>query len=176
MKKTNKIKRVFSAILTVCMMFTATTITTVSLQATTTVTVEAASSYTTKVNKFLADSRWKNGVKWTASQKPKLSTYSASGCCAYAVDFCKYVFGKNSYTSGKKFTNPKDIKAGDVIKVTGSQHWFVVISRSGQKLKVAEGNWGGKVVVSNGTYTIKGNTLYRNGKKFRTFSAGYHMQ
>ncbi len=135
-----------------------------------------SSEYEKKVQAFLADSRWKNGAKWSSSQRPKLSSYSASGCCAYAVDFCKYVFGKNSYSSGKKFTNPKEIKAGDVIKVTNSQHWFVVLERNGNKLKTAEGNWDGKVVVSNGTYTISGNQLYRRGKKFRTFSAGYHMQ
>ena len=133
-------------------------------------------NYEKKVKAFTSDSRWKNGTKWTASQKPKLSTYSASGCCAYAVDFCKYVFGKNSYTSGNKFSNPKDIRDGDIIKVTGSQHWFVVLERNGNKLKTAEGNWGGKVVISNSTYSISGNTLYRNGKKFRTFAAGYHMQ
>ena len=135
-----------------------------------------SNGYTQKVNKFLSDSRWKNGATWKASQKPKISNYSAYGCCAYAVDFCKYVFDKNSYTAGRKFTNPNDIKAGDVIKVTNSQHWFVVIDRNGNKLKTAEGNWGGKVVVSNGTYTINGNKLYRSGKPFRTFSAGYHMQ
>ena len=140
------------------------------------VEVKSNDNYTKKANAFLSDSRFKNGTKWGASQRPKISNYSASGCCAYAVDFCKYVFNKDSYRSGKKFTNPKDIKAGDIIKVTNSQHWLVVISRDGNSLKVAEGNWEGKVVVSNGTYTIKNNQLYRNNKKFRTFSAGYHMQ
>ncbi len=133
-------------------------------------------NYTKKMQAFLNDSRFKNGANWKASQKPKFSSYGGSGCCAYAADFAKYVFGKSAPTSGKKFTNPKDIKSGDVIKVTGSQHWFVVLERNGQKLKTAEGNWGGKVVVSSSAYTVKNNTLYRNGKKFRTFSAGYHFQ
>lgn len=136
----------------------------------------ASNSYSDKMQSFLKDSRFKNGATWKASQKPKLSSYSCSGCCAYTADFAKYVFGKKSPTSGTKFTNPKDIKAGDVIKVTGSQHWFVVLERNGQKLKTAEGNWGGKVVVSSSAYTVKNNTLYRNGKKFRTFAAGYHFQ
>lgn len=133
-------------------------------------------NYTKKVNAFLSDSRFKNGASWGSSKRPVLSSYSCTGCCAYAADFAKYVFGKSSPTSGTKFTNPSEIKAGDVIKVLDSQHWFVVISRNGSSLKVAEGNWGGKVVVSNGTYTVKNNTLYRNGKKFRTFAAGYHFQ
>ncbi len=133
-------------------------------------------NYSDRMQSFLKDSRFKNGATWKASQSPKLSSYGGIGCCAYAADFAKYVFGQSSPTSRNKFTNPKDIKAGDVIKVTGSQHWFVVLERNGQKLKTAEGNWGGKVVVSSTTYTVKNNTLYRNGKKFRTFAAGYHFQ
>ena len=135
-----------------------------------------SSSYTKKVNAFISDKRWKNGAKWTDAQKPKLSSYTAWGCCAYTADFCKYVFGKSSYRSGKKFSSPKDIKAGDVIKVTGPEHWFVVLERNGNKLKTAEGNWSGKVLVSSSTYTIKNNKLYRSGSPFRKFSAGYHMQ
>lgn len=133
-------------------------------------------NYSEKIQSFLKDNRFKNGATWKASQKPKLSSYGGSGCCAYAADFAKYVFGKAAPTSGKKFTNPKDIKAGDVIKVTGSQHWFVVLERNGEKLKTAEGNWLGKVVVSSTKYTVKNNTLCMGGKKFRTFAAGYHFQ
>lgn len=133
-------------------------------------------SYSKKIEAFLKDSRFKNGATWKSSQKPKLSSYDGTGCCAYTADFAKYVFGKKAPTAGTKFTSPKDIRAGDVIKVTGSQHWFVVLERNGQTLKTAEGNWGGKVVVSSSAYTVKNNTLYRNGKKFRTFSAGYHFQ
>lgn len=132
--------------------------------------------YEQKAKKFIKDSRWKNGIKWTYSQGPKLSTYSASGYCAYAVDFCKYVFNKNSYRLGKKFTKVNEIKAGDVIHVKNKTHWFVVLERNGNKLKTAEGNWQGKVVVSNSTYTIKNNKIYRNGRYFRAMDAGYHMK
>ncbi len=135
-----------------------------------------SSDYTKKVQSFLSDKRYKNGAVWKAGQRPKLSSANGKGCYAYAADFVKYVFGKSSPTSGKKFTNPKDIKAGDVIKVTGSQHWFVVLERNGNNLRTAEGNWLGKVVVSSSAYTVKNNTLCRGGKKFRTFSAGYHFQ
>lgn len=72
-------------------------------------------SYNKKVNAFLSDKRWKNGAKWTGSQTPKISSQTAWGCCAYAADFCKYVFGKDKIANGKRFSSPKDIKAGDVI-------------------------------------------------------------
>ncbi|MDO4805708.1 MAG: hypothetical protein Q4A07_00525 [Coriobacteriales bacterium] len=134
------------------------------------------SSYVAEINGFLVDSRWANGTRWASGQRPKISGYGASGCCAYAVDLCKYVFGADSYREGEEFHDPSEIRAGDVIKVTGSQHWFVVLGRDGDSLWTAEGNWGGKVVVADGTYTVRGNTLCRNGSKFRTFSAGYHMQ
>ena len=39
-------------------------------------------TFTEKVNAFLADSRWKHGISWNGSQKPKLSSWSSSGCCA----------------------------------------------------------------------------------------------
>lgn len=135
-----------------------------------------SSSYNSKVNSFLSDSRFKNGASWSASKKPTLSSYGSTGCCAYAADFVKYVFGSSSPRGGKAFYNPSEIRAGDVIYVSGGSHWFVVISRSGNSLKVAEGNWGGKVVVSNGTYTVSGNKLLRNGSVFRTFNTGYHFQ
>ena len=48
---------------------------------------------------------------------------------------------------------------------------------NGKHLTTVEANWtGGRVVKSTSAYTIVGNTLYRNGKKFRTFSAGYHYK
>ncbi|MBQ8526266.1 MAG: Ig domain-containing protein [Clostridia bacterium] len=134
------------------------------------------SSYSQKVNSFLNDSRFRNGASWAASKRPVLSGYSCSGCCAYAADFVKYVFGKSSPRSGSAFYSASAIRAGDIIQVTGSQHWLVVLERSGNTLKTAEGNWGGRVVVSNGTYTVKNGQLYRNGSKFRTFSVGYHYQ
>lgn len=134
------------------------------------------SSYDQLVNSFLADSRWKPGTKYNGSQRPKLSSYSCSGCCAYAADFVKYVFGKSSPRSGSDFYSPSEIRAGDVIRVTGSQHWFVVLYRNGNNLVTVEGNWtNGCVQQSTGAYTISGNTLKRNGKKFRTFSVGYHF-
>ncbi len=139
-------------------------------------TSSSSSSYNSKVNAFLSDSRFKNGASWSASKTPVLSSYGSSGCCAYAADFVKYVFGSSSPRGGKAFYNPSEIRAGDVIYVSGGSHWFVVISRSGNTLKTAEGNWGGKVVVSNGTYTVSGNKLLRNGSVFRTFNTGYHFQ
>ena len=53
------------------------------------------STYDSRVAAFIADSRWKNGISWTAI-KPKYSTYSSSGCCAYCADFAAYVYGSKS--------------------------------------------------------------------------------
>ena len=124
---------------------------------------------------FLKDKRFKNGAKYGA-RKPYLSPYLCTGCCAYAADFVKYVYGKKSPVSGKKFTSPKNIRGGDVLKFLNSQHWVVVISRNGSKLTTAEANWGGVVVVSSSAYTIKNGKVYRNGKRFRTFAGGWHYE
>ena len=98
------------------------------------------------------------------------------GCCAYAADFVKYVFGKNSPRDGVLFKNINQIRKGDLIVATGPSHWIVVVGRKGNSLNTIEGNWmGGKVDRSNGAYTIEKNRLYRNGKPFRTFAYGYHF-
>ncbi|MCR5755491.1 MAG: hypothetical protein K6G30_11870 [Acetatifactor sp.] len=136
------------------------------------------STYDNKVTSFLNDSRWKNGASWTGNKRPMVGSGNGTGCYAYANDFMKYVYGISG-ECGKgsiPFYSPASIKSGDIIKVTGSQHWFVVLYRNGNQLITAEGNWDGKVVVNNGAYTVSGNTLYRNGKKFRTFSVGYHYR
>ena len=141
---------------------------------------------TEKMNAFIKDSRWKSGTAWGA-RKPKLSTYSSSGCCAYCADFVKYVYGSNNLTSGTKFKKISEIRAGDVIYTASydskgkvkSQHWIVVIARKGNKLTTADANVtinGRKVTrVSSTAFSISGNTIkgLSNGKTFRY---GYHYK
>lgn len=135
-----------------------------------------SSSYNAKVNEFINKAGFSNGTSWSASQRPKLSSYGSKGCAAYAADFVKYVFGKNSPRGGSAFYNPDEIRAGDVIIVSNSTHWFVVLSRNGNSLRTAEGNWSGKVIVSSSTYSVKNGAILRNGVAFRPLSVGYHFQ
>ena len=132
--------------------------------------------YTEKMNAFINSNQWKHGAEWEGSKRPTISQYGGSGCCAYAADFVKYVFGSDNARGGSAFTNPSEIRSGDVIYVSGKDHWFVVLERNGNQLTTAEGNWGGKVVISKTAYTVNQNTLMRDGKKFRTFEKGYHFQ
>lgn len=80
---------------------------------------ETGSVYDEKVNSFISDPRWKDGAPYGALASPVYS-----------------------------FTSPSKIKSGDVIKVTGSQHWIVVLYRNEEKLTTAEGNW------TNGRYAL----------------------
>ena len=121
-----------------------------------------------KMNAFIRDSRWKNGISWPA-RGPKLSTYRSSGCCAYAADFVRYVYNSNNMRCGKLFYNPSQIKAGDVIHL--SNHWFVVIARNGNWLTTAEGNCSSRVRVASNVYYINGNRL---GGSSQAFVYGYH--
>ena len=132
-------------------------------------------TFNQKATAFLKDKRWKNGAVYNSSQKPKLSKYGCVGCCAYAADFAAYVFGKDSPRSGTEFRSLSQVRAGDILVLSGPPHWIVVLSRNGNILTTTEGNWMGKVVAVKGAYTINGNTLMRNGKKFRTFAGGYHF-
>lgn len=133
-----------------------------------------STSYDTKVYKFIHKKRYKNGAKWGYSQRPLISRYSGIGCCAYAADFFASITGNKKSFGKNTFKKPSKIRSGDVIKVLNKQHWFVVLYRNGSQLITAEGNWGGKVVISENAYTVKGNKLMRDGKKFRKFSIGYH--
>lgn len=136
-----------------------------------------ANGYDQKVNEFINSSKWCNGAYYGSSQTPLLTNVQAKGCCAYATDFVKYVYGKDGISNGIVFYSPNQIKTGDVIKVTNSEHWFVVLYRNGSQLTTAEGNWtNGKVLISNNAYTVQNNKLLRKGKVFGKFSCGYHFQ
>ena len=137
------------------------------------------SNYDNKVRAFLQDSRYRHGASWGASARPRLvSSWLGTGCNAYARDFAKYVFDiSDLYKQGQKFYSVNDIRNGDIIYVSNSSHWFVVLYRNGNSLTTTEGNWtNGCVVYSTNAYTIQNGTLYRNGKKFRTFQYGFHLK
>lgn len=136
--------------------------------------------YVNKVRQFLNDSRWRPGTSWGARKKPTLSPWNCIGCMAYAADFAKFVFGKNSPRDGVLFKNPQDIRAGDIFCVS-SPHWVVVLARSGNNLETIEGNWPNdkgvrSVVRSKKAYTISGNNIMRNGKKYSSFASGWHFR
>ena len=127
------------------------------------------------INLFSKDSRFKNGVSWGSSKRTQYNTsYSAQGCCAYAADFLKFMYGQtNLNTAGRKYTSASNIKAGDIIHLraipksgkTGWGHWFVVLQRNGNKLVTAEGNASGRVLVSSTKYYVKNGTLCGCGKQ-----------
>ncbi len=140
----------------------------------------STSTFNTKVQEFINDSRWKNGITWKEGQKPKLSTYSSIECCAYAADFCAYVYGSKSKawntSDFTKFTNVNEIRAGDIIHT--SNHWFVVISRTGDNFYTCEGNFDDKVRVTKSGWGIRNGKIYNlkatNGA--RTFAYGFHYK
>ena len=137
-------------------------------------------TFTEKVNAFLADSRWKHGISWNGSQKPKLSSWSSSGCCAYAADFVAYVYGSKSaaWTSSDftKYTKLDEIRAGDIIYITG--HWFVVLERNGNTLRTTEGNFDSKTRTTSSGWGIKNGKLHNLLAKDseRNFEYGYHYK
>lgn len=131
-------------------------------------------AYAGTIAQFTADSRWANGTSWGAGQRPKIANYSSSGCCAYCADYVKYCYGVDNPRSGTAFVNASEIRAGDVIYIsgTGGDHWFVVTGRSGNSLSTAEGNYSSKVKVAS-YYYVNGNKLGgdANGRQIVT---GWH--
>lgn len=79
-----------------------------------------------------------------------------------------------------RYTDINEVRAGDAILMRNDsegEHWFVVLGRTGNSLYTAEGNFGGKVNVSNSRYTISGDRFSyhnRKGKTTARLEDGYH--
>lgn len=133
-----------------------------------------------KYSSFLNDNRFKDGTSWGQTQKPKVSTYSSTGCCAYVSDFAKVVYNHDSPRYGNSFTNASEIRAGDVLYYY--EHWIAVLGRSGNRLYTAEASYSDsnstkRVKVSDNRFEISGNKLrviYGGAEK--EILAGYHHE
>ena len=133
-------------------------------------------TYDDAVNAFLADARWLPGNTWTNDNSNLLGDrIYGYGCYGYAVDFSYFVFGSN-FTSGTRFTDPSEIKAGDCIRYrhSGGYHSFVVLSREGDSLRTSEGNMNSSIYVSDSHFSVSGNTLLEWGSPVVSFEYGYH--
>ncbi len=131
------------------------------------------STYKTRMNAFINDPRWANGVSWSQIP-PKLSTYNCYGCFAYGCDFTTYVYGVNNYQEGQAFYSPSEIRTGDVIRISG--HTFVVLERNGNDLYTAEGAWSDAVRIANPGYKVTASGgLTDTWGNAKTFETGYHF-
>ena len=160
-------KRILSFLLIITILFGASTSISITSNA-------LESTGNSKMDAFINDSRWTNGISWRYDKLPIIASFQAWGCCAYCADYVKYCYGYNNPRSGTAFYNTNDIQAGDVLTVgnqtDGSGHWFVCLKRSGNRLYVAEGNYSNKVRIG-WNYTISGNKFAEDA---RGFTAGYH--
>ena len=118
-----------------------------------------------RTRQFLSDDRWKNGAEWPNGQRPLISKWSSIGCCAYAMDFAKFVYGIDGVrTAGEEYKDVDEIRVGDIIHVS-PEHWFVVLERNGSRLKTAEGAWASQVQVGYSYYRIEDGTLLNTALK-----------
>jgi hypothetical protein len=144
------------------------------------------SAYIQKYTDFINDPknidgpRWADGVSWNGDQYPKAAQPLGIGCNAYCRDFCFQVYGCQSWLVGgfTSFSNPNEIRAGDIIETPG--HVFIVLWRNADNtLYTAEGNYEpgfnfgdyrGYVRISNSAYKISA-----DGKLGTNASiSGYH--
>lgn len=135
------------------------------------------STYLNRANAFVSDARWRDGTYWPQIN-PKLSNGGGTGCYAYCLDFCAYVFneyynfdmssyydygtGQWKYSNFSSFYDTSAIQSGDIVWL--GYHYFVVVRREGNKLYTAEGASGiyssTSVVVSDAHYEIRDGYLY----------------
>ncbi len=140
-------------------------------------------TYNSRVSAFIADSRWSHGKAWDYYARPKYSTYGSMGCCAYCADFVGYVYGSTSRAwntsdftryDNDTGTGVDELRTGDVVYI--GTHWIIILSRSGNTLYTAEGNWANGVRIGTGKWVIQGNSLCDTQDKYREykFNFGYH--
>lgn len=86
--------------------------------------ITASNENSAKAEKFFQDDRWKAGTYWgslAGTKGTKLSNYKGWQCCAYAQDFIKYVYDRESYldasNANKPYNTVDGIRSGDVIRV-----------------------------------------------------------
>lgn len=148
----------------------------------------AADSYMDRVDNFKNNPKWASGVYWDGNQRPKSSSYDASGCCAFTADFAHEVWEgapNNAHNAGKAFYSSGEITTGDIICIArgDSTHWYAVLERRANGvLWTAEGNvaYHGngfdnppttiRVEYSDSKYTVA-----NPGDDYRSFYIGYHM-
>jgi len=130
-------------------------------------------SFDETFNTFLSDPRWKAGASWGTRSPYISSCKSWSGCAAYCCDYTKFVNGIDNPRSGNIYYNIGDIRRGDVVRIgpNSNQHWFVVVERNGNKLKVAERSSSKIKVGWNYTINTSKNRFNEDG---RTFQYAWH--
>ena len=167
-------KLIFRKLTIILLLFAifATSIAPARVQAATGITMD---TYIARKNAFISDGRWRDYAAY-GPRSPYISNWSSSGCCAYAADFCAYVYGSYYAWSSScftKFTSAAEIRTGDIINIPG--HWFVVLERSGNSIQAAEGNVSGTWARITNNYWIQDGQLYDNWNKcIKPICAGYH--
>ena len=141
-----------------------------------------AEDYMTKVYNFINDARWKDGASYGAIPPKSWDDNTHSGCYAYMSDFVHEVWPWPSGTTnfkptrvGTKFTDPSEIRDGDVIYIDNSSgtdpHYYAVLQRyEDGSFWTAEGNDSAKATVSKDAYSMSS-----LGNRGRVFKYGWHM-
>lgn len=126
-----------------------------------------------KFNDFINDPEHRDGIPWDSSTHPKLSSGGSTGCAAYCVDFTKYCYGYAALTSKDVYTDPNEIRAGDIMYLHSEYgHYVAILARDGNWLYTAEGSWPNRVRVGWNYYIDGDNVEGRN----RDFVCGYHFE
>ena len=125
-------------------------------------------TYYNKMNAFINDPRWQNGLLFGYETNSKLADMPSQviGCAAYACDFCKYVYGYDNYMLGDWYYDRNAIRTGDILEVNpdangNATHAVVVLERNGDTLYTAEGNYAWHVRMTTAGYSVSGSAFVR---------------
>lgn len=139
--------------------------------------VKTMREYHRRVGELYGEYVYRPNAPWGSGRFPIISWHPKHrryACAAFANDFSMYVFGKPYGRGAVKFTNPKEIRTGDFIRLNGNGHKVIVAYRDGEKLYTIEGNHKKTIQRSTTRHRIKDGKLLRNGVE-RKITVGYHL-
>ena len=133
--------------------------------------VKTQAEYNTRAAELLAEHAYRQGRPWGKMKPALLTKEGAFECAAMASDFARYMFGTGLY-AGEKFTDPSEVRAGDIIHF--KSHFIAVVFRGkGGQLHTIEGNMNSVVNQSKTYYSVKNGKIYAGGKP-QEFDYGRH--
>ncbi len=86
--------------------------------------------------------KYPQGMDWTDNNYEKPGG-SFTGCYAFSIILMNAAFGDNR--TERKYTNFKEIRIGDMVRVNKNTHSMIVIGKDNNQFTFTEGNYGGKI-------------------------------
>lgn len=133
--------------------------------------VETQAEYDTRAKELLSERAYAQNAPWGKMHPAILTDEGAYECAGMCSDFVKYMYDDSFATGGERFTDPEEIRTGDIIRF--KSHFFSVVYRKGGVLQTIEGNMNAHINKSSKMYRLSGGKLFEGDRELE-FEYGKH--